>query len=182
MSVTDTEGTNGAEAASGTGAGLVAFLGYVIERDYMKAATASALRTGVKKVLEVVDNPDDLDIRTPGVDDILHRFKTRNWGKISEKSIEVYEQRFRQSVDMYAKWLAHDKDWLPSSARRSSTKASTGGGSAPRPQAKSVERQPAQLATPTTTAPAAAGMITNPCPIRPGVHGKVTLPRGPHAT
>lgn len=176
MSIVDSEITNEAEPQSATGAGLISFLSnVVIEKNYMKMATASALRTGAKKVLEVVDSLDDLDIRTADIDDILHRFKSRNWGKISDKSIEVYEQRFRQSVDMYTKWLAHDKDWLPRSSRRSSTKASTGGGSAARTPAKSGEAQPEQQA-PATPATPSPSMITCPFPVRPGVHGKVTLP------
>lgn len=158
----------GATPASGTANGLIAFLGWVIDNDYMATATASGLRTGAKKVLEVESDLDGLDIRHAELDDILHRFRTRNRGKMKDKSVEVYEQRFRQSVEMYRKWLNSEKDWLPATRRRS---AAPGNG-----QVKAAAAQPVPTRTEMPTEPQAPGMITYPFPIRPGLQGKITLP------
>jgi len=113
---TEGPGTD-ASPMSGTARGLLAFLDFVIEKHYMRDATASALKTGVKKVLEVEDDLDSIDMRHVDLDEIILRFRNRNRGKLSDKSLSVYEQRIRQSVDMYLRWLNHESEWLPARTR-----------------------------------------------------------------
>lgn len=159
--------------SSGTAQGLIDFLSWVIEHDYMNTATASALRTGVKKVLESENDLNAVDIRHANVDDILLRFRNRNRGKMKDKSVEVYESRFKSSCQMYIKWLDGDKDWNPTASR-------------PRRVSNGDRRSTKQASSPaapvspehedTVHTPAAPGLITYPFPIRSGVQGKITLP------
>jgi hypothetical protein len=176
MSTAETE--DGPHPQSGTAQGMVDFLGYVIDNHYMNGATASALRTGVKKVLEAETDLDAIDIRHADLDDILHRFHFRARGKMKDKSVEVYESRFRSSVEMYRKWLDKDKDWLPASAR---TRKPSGNTPAPskRGATSKTSKEPAAAALvehELTLAPSGPGLITYPFPIRAGMQGKITLP------
>src|SRR6185437_5573045 len=154
---------------AGSGAAMIAFLDLVLERGDMIPATASALRTGVKKVL---DSEEALtsDMRNVEVDDLLRQFRNKNWGKLKEKSIEEYEKRFRQTVEMYRKWLNQEKDWLPARSRNTTS----------RRVAPSKATTPALVSTAPTDEPRATslsgppdvphtGMVTYPIVIRPGV-------------
>ncbi|WP_460932316.1 hypothetical protein [Phycicoccus ginsengisoli] len=167
--------TNPAEAEpnpnSGTAQGLIDFLTWVLDNDYMNAATASGLRTGVKKVLEAEPDLSALDIRHADVDDILLRFRNRNRGKMKDKSVEVYESRFKSSCDMYVKWLNGDKDWNPVASR--SRRPSNGEKRVSKPQPSPVV---APREDDVTHVAAQPGLITYPFPIRSGLQGKITLP------
>lgn len=167
---------DGRSPQSGTAQGMIDFLGWVIDNNYMNGGTASGLRTGVKKVLEAEPDLDAIDVRHADLDDILHRFHFRNRGKMKDKSVEVYESRFRSSVEMYRKWLDKDKDWLPASAR---SRKSSGNGAATtkRPAAAKATQQPAAaVESEVQFASAGPGLITYPFPIRAGMQGKITLP------
>ena len=67
-----------ADANSGTGSGLIAFLGFLIEKNLMVDTTASALRTGCQKILSVEADGDEINIRTLDVDDLIQRFRNKH--------------------------------------------------------------------------------------------------------
>ena len=166
---------------SGTGAGLLAFLDWTIEKNELNKATGSALKTGAKKVLSVEDDPMAVDLRTLDVENFLVRFTNKTRGEFKDKSQDVYRQRFRQSVGMYLTWL-DGGEWRPARLRPTGSVGGNGNGSAAAP------RQRTQTpATPTTTAasppidtprsPApSAGLIEYPFPLRPGLRARLMLP------
>jgi hypothetical protein len=166
----------GANPNSGTGEGFLAFFDYLINRKEMVEATASALRTGCKKVLSVEDDLVALDLRTVNVDDIVRRWRNHSRGTMKDRSIDQYEQRFRQSVDMYRKWLNDDPDWL--GARRA--KVSSNSSAAPRKttRAASSPAEPGDTKgeVPAQDGPPPVGMIAYPFPLRPGVQARLVLP------
>jgi len=167
MSTTQTEDTR--NPTSGTGQGLIDFLGYVIDNHYMNNDTASSLRTGVKRVLDA-DTDLSFDIRDADIDDILNRFHNRVRGKLKDRSVEVYASRFRTSIEMYDKWLNKDKDWLPAPLRTRKPASNNG-------PARSQATPATSVSEPDTTELApASGVITYPFPIRAGLQGRITLP------
>lgn len=162
----------------GTGAGLIAFLNWAIAKNELVDATASALRTGCQKVLSVEEDPNAVDLRTANLDNIIDRFKTKHRMDMKDRTREQYEQRFRQSVEMYMKWLDNDPTWKPTTRRRTSTpKPSSNGGaakvSAPSTPNVAAETPSASQGGGTHHGPA---LITYPFPIRPGLQGKISLP------
>jgi hypothetical protein len=180
--MTSPEVEEGVNPNTGTGVGLIAFLDHLIKRNEMVESTASALRTGCKKVLDVEDDPSTVDLRTADIDDIIRRFRNRWRGQIKDRSIDQYEQRFRQSVDMYLKWLVSDPSWRPT---RQAPRATTNGtGVAPTKKPASRSSSPAAVSGSTAAAepedapsgPTSPGMITYPLPIRRGVQGRLVLP------
>lgn len=161
--------------STGTGAGMIAFLDYAIKRKEMVEATAVALRTGCKKVLEIEDDSNTVDLKTADVDDIIRRFRNGARGQMKDRSIDQYEQRFRQTVDMYRKWLVDDPTWRPAGrAPKTANGSSTARAATPRNTVTPV--QGGGTGMPRHDEPAAPGMITYPIPIRPGVHGRIVLP------
>jgi hypothetical protein len=170
MSTTPTEEER--NPGSGTAQGLIDFLSWATEKDYLTAATGNSLRTGVNKVLEAEPDLDAIDIRHADIDDILHRFNNRARGKLKDRSVEVYESRFRTSIELYIKWLDNPKDWLPAPSR---TRKSTSSGGAGKRQVQATAAG-ADGHDSTAVTPSGPGVITYPFPIRPGLQGRITLP------
>lgn len=170
-----TEGTT-PSAKDGSGGGLIAFLNWTIDKDELVDATASALRTGCVKVLSVEDDWQDLDLRTANLDNIVSRFRTRHRLDMKERTLDQYEARLRQSVEMYLKWLDGDATWKPSQRKKAA--ASNGGNGGGKKAAPAAVRVPAALhpEVPVQPDPPKAGMITYPFPIRPGLRGSIQLP------
>jgi len=178
--VSGPEVTEGVGVSSGTAAGLIAFLDHLIKRNEVVPTTGSALRTGCRKVLDVEPNLSSVDIRNGDLDDLVRRFYIKYRGSIKDKSLSTYEQRFRQSAEMYRKWL-NSEDWRPASARR--RQVPNGGAAKPDP-GRSKPAAPGGIPASGLPDPVDAGpaelpstdMITYPFPIRPGLQGKITLP------
>ncbi len=170
MAITQTE-EQGASPGDGTAAGMIAWLGWVIEKNEMVDTTAGALRTGCQKVLAVEDDWNSLDTRTMDVDSIVSRFRNKHRGDMKTSTLDAYEQRLRQSVDMYVKWLNDDPTWKPAQRRRAPKPVANGNGASAAPKPSVQQQEP-----PKVDLPPQPGMITYPFPIRPGMQGKIMLP------
>jgi hypothetical protein len=174
MSTTDTDEVG---PSSGSGAGLIAFLNYLIRKNEMVDSTASALRTGCRKVLEIEASWQDLDMRTLDVESLLLRFRNKYRGDLAERSISNYEQRFRSTVEMYRRWLADDPAWRPrtrpgatvNSGRRGPLRASG-------PGAEPDESSASNTSTESSALTGGPTMVTYPLPLRPGVQVRLVLP------
>lgn len=164
---------------SGTGAGLIEFLDWTIERSELNRSTASALKVGCNNVLSVEEDPGGIDLRTLDVDHFLQRFTTKAKGKYKDKSLDQYRQRFRQSVQMYLLWL-DDKEWRPSRLRPTSNGNGNGGGNATRRSAPSAQQRTsparAEPLNPPEPPPLDPGLIEYPFVIRPGLRVRLVLP------
>jgi hypothetical protein len=182
-----TEALVTADMSSGTGAGLVTFLNWTMEKSELPRATASAMRTASTKVLSVEDGWEGLDLRSVDTEDLLRRFSIRSSSDYSDKSLAVYRQRFQKSVQMYLAYL-EGGDWRPRNgrstapARNGATRngSSSKQGSTPSPMPEPAIPMPAETATqapPTMQPPAVPdGLIEYPFPVRPGLRARLNLP------
>ncbi len=170
---TAAEGTS-TSATAGTGGGLVEFLNWTIDKNELVDATASALRTGCVKVLSVEQGWESLDLRNADLDSIVSRFKNKHRLDMKDRTRDQYEQRLRQSVEMYMKWLADDPTWKPAQRRR----PTQGNGSGAKPPQIPVQTHTsgATAQAPAGPVQSQAGMIAYPFPIRPGLRGMIELP------
>lgn len=159
----------------GSAAALIAFLNWAMKKHELVDATASALRTGCIRVLSVEEDLSALDLRTADVDAIVERFRNSNRLKMKPRTIDQYEQRFRQSLDMYLKFLADDPQWKPASRRRARTEAQarTKPASSSQPAATLSNLTQVDLASATS---AEVGTIAYPFPVRPGLLARFILP------
>lgn len=166
------------EAPEGSAQGLLDFLTWTGEKHEIVESTASALRTGCQKVLSVEDDLRTLDLRSADIDSIVERFRVSSRMKMKPRTVDQYEQRFRQSVDMYRRYLNGDPDWKPSARTRKGA-----------PSSKSVaQRAPAAKQSQAGAKPAAPkppdgqhaegirDLIAYPFPLRPGLTAQVHLP------
>jgi hypothetical protein len=162
-----------ADINDGTVEGCVEFLGYTIKHGYLNKNTASAIRTGVKRIQTEVPDISEADLRTMNVDEAMSRFRTLARGKdIKQQSIDEYERRFRQARDLYLKFLNHE-DWMTPQRTRASSNGQGDRPRASRQRAASGDVVASNAEVPFLTGP---GLITYPFPIRAGLQGKITLP------
>lgn len=96
---------------SASGSGLREFLDWAGSKGELNQTTARALKGATGKVLQVEDDPENVDIRSVQVEDILRRFETRFRTSYTTGSMATYKTRFRQAVDMYLAWLDNDPRW-----------------------------------------------------------------------
>lgn len=174
MTTTQEEEVGGARSNDGTAAGMIAWLGWTIDRGELPSATASALRTGCQKVLVAEEDLAGVDMRSADLDAIVNRFRNKSrGGDMKDSTVAAYEQRFRQSADMYRKWLEGDEGWRPATRNRS-----TSAGPAKKvPVKKAVAPNiPVQQTVVEERGDTTPKLIEYPFPIRPGLRGKISLP------
>lgn len=152
--------TSAAVAPVATGAHWMAFWRYVIDKHQLPEATASAYRTAARRVLDVEDDPDLVDVEALDVDEILSRFRNKNRTKLTPASFETYESRFRRGREMYLSWRRHDSDWAVRNRRisRSNTKKPVRSGSASGRTAETVAEGSSGAGT-ASAAPGAASQL-----------------------
>lgn len=163
-----------------TGAGLVAFLDYGIQKGYLKTATGQSMKTAVKEVLSATQGPDGwetVDLTSLDEDDVLRRFETLRAMKFSAGSLTTYKGRYSRAASMFEEFRASPATWRPRLRQRSRTNGN-GGSTASVPG--SLETDGRALSTP---APASAphpghgtAIITYPFPLRQGVLASLELP------
>lgn len=52
-----------------------------------------------------------MDLRNADLDGLLRRFVNKNRVDLNDRSLQTYQQRFRQTVDMYLKFIDGDPNW-----------------------------------------------------------------------
>jgi hypothetical protein len=169
-----------------TGAGLVAFLDFAIQKGYLKTATGQAMKTAVKEVLSATEGAEGwetVDLTSLDEDDVLRRFETLRAMKFSAGSLSTYKGRYSRAASMFEEFRASPATWRPSVKQRSRTK----GNGAPSTAAPGAPKTDG--AAPSTPAPAPApgpapaphpglgsAIITYPFPLRQGVLASLELP------
>lgn len=105
---------------SRTGAGLMKFFEVKVRKHELSDSVISPLRTASKRVLEVEEDPDSVDLTMINMDGLITRFQNKNRAALSNQSLQAYETRFRRALSMYFRWLDNDPDWV-GKLRQSST-------------------------------------------------------------
>ncbi len=165
-----------------TGAGLVAFLDYAIQKGYLKTATGQAMKTAVKEVLSATEGADGwetVDLTTLDEDDVLRRFETLRAMKFSAGSLHTYKGRYSRAAAMFDEFRASPATWRPSVKQRSRTKGTSSTLAGPSPPEARAEGHAGSSpsADPPTPHPGhGSAIITYPFPLRHGVLASLELP------
>jgi hypothetical protein len=164
---------------------MIAFFNWAIKQHELVENTAVALRTGAKRVLETDEAFFAADMRTLEIEDAIRRYRIKSKGSpdFKEASVEEYARRFKQSVEMYVKWLNDDPTWRPPARKAASAKApAKNGGSAKaaQPTATVPVVVPSQTSALDGAAvehmPPSVEMVKYPFLVRPGLRVHVELP------
>ncbi len=107
----------------------------------------------------------------------LRRFVNKNRVDLNDNSLRTYQQRFKQTVEMYLKFIDGEPDWNTVKGRSGSARpAATTKTAKSSKSGNVVEMKPGSSDTPSDTDTSAVGWISWDIPVRPGVKGKLVLP------
>lgn len=174
-----------------TGAALMKFLDWAIEKGYLKASTGQGIKTSVKDVLthtEGAETWQQVDLRSLDVEDTLSRYEVKRATNFSTGSLNTYKTRFRRAVGMFADFRDDPSNWKPPYTSRPTTRsnaAETGTSESAVSRKKvAIYTEPAESnfdqAAMSVGLPSGGGkaspLITYPFPLRDGVVISVNLP------
>ena len=74
-------------------------------------ATAAALATACRRVLEVQGDWPNLDVSSLDVEDSIRVFRNRRSGALKASSLRDYEKKFRRAVSAYIQYLKDPVSW-----------------------------------------------------------------------
>ena len=102
---------NGGNLGSGTVAGLMAFLDWVVKKNYATPAAITPLKSAAKQVFTTVENDGDIDgvdVRSLDLDEYFSRFQVamQASGRITPDSVRAYRNRFMRALELYNEYLA----------------------------------------------------------------------------
>lgn len=139
----------------------------------MKASTAQAFALTCRRILEVQESWESLNVESLDVDDALTRFKSLTTRNLRPRTISDYEARFRRAVASYRDYLVNPNSWkYPSRSLRSS-------GPIRPPQSRDSDgsSQPHKHAHAFSATTPSASIQEYPYPIRTDVLAKLAIPR-----
>ena len=140
---------------------------WAAQKGLMNKNTAGGVRAACSQVLGVLEGWEDTNIETLDVDDTVKRFKNLRKKDFKPKSLEVYEQRFRQAVVSYRSYLEDPGTWRPPSQQRAGRAAREGGN----------DRLAEAGAVPAAAEGPKGGLVDYPFPLRAGQTVRLLLPR-----
>lgn len=154
------------------GKALIEHWTWAAEKGVMNRNTAAGLRAACVQVLGVLGDPNEVDVESLNIDELLTRFQNLRKQRFKPQVLEAYKRRFRSAVKSYKDYLENPGAWKPATQDRSS-----GAGR----RARSFETSSASDGTAggggrpyAGTAP--VGSEEYRFPLRPGVMARLTLP------
>jgi hypothetical protein len=154
------------------GKALIDHWSWAAEKGVMNRNTAAGLRAACVQVLGVLDDPDEVDIESLNIDELLTRFQNLRKQRFKPQVLEAYKRRFRSAVKSYKDYLENPGAWKPATQDRSS-------GVVRRPRSSDAslasEGMTSGVGRP-YAAVAPVGSEEYRFPLRPGVMARLTLP------
>lgn len=161
---------------------VVAHVGWASENGYIAKATASAMATSVKKILEYTHGEEwaTVDIRALDLEDLLPRFENLSKRDLSGQSMQTYEGRFLKALDSYRLHQEDPKGWssaMQAKARRTAPAKKPGGdGNEDGPNQTRTATGGSTKPSAQEARPISPDLVAYPFPIRQGVIAYMHLP------
>lgn len=168
-----------------TAADVVAHCGWAADNGYIAKATASAMVTAVRKILEYVRGGEwaAVDVRDFDSDEAFPRFENLSKRDLSGQSMATYEGRFLKALDSYKLHQEDPKGWSSAmqaksrrTSRSSETEANGSGGGEPRKTKGATASRSSTAPTVTGARPVSPDLVAYPFPVRQGSIAYLHLP------
>jgi hypothetical protein len=101
---------NGTNLGSGTVAGLLSFLDWVVKKNYATPASITPLKSAARQVFVTVEGDgeiDNVDVRELDREEYFSRFQVamQASGRLTPESVRAYRNRFTRALDLYEVYL-----------------------------------------------------------------------------
>lgn len=159
-----------------TGKALLDHWNWAVKKGLMNRNTGGALRSACAKVLPVMDDWEDLDVRELVVEDALQRFVHLHSKDFKPASLEAYKKRFRQAVNSFLEYADDPAGWQPNTRSRAGTARRK---TEARPAATKARSEVKASAEPVIESGSLKGSNLHvfEYPLRDGVMARLTIPR-----
>ena len=97
-----------------TGKALVEHWNWAVSKGLMNRNTGNALRAACAKVLPVLDDWEESDVRSLDIEGTLVRFVNIHHKDFKTDSLEAYKRRFRNAVSSFLEYASDPAAWKPS--------------------------------------------------------------------
>lgn len=97
-------------------AALTEFLDYLADKGLMNAATVSARKAAVNKVLGFLDASEVEDVTAVDLDSVMYRFQNRYRSEYSPPSLAAYKSRVRSAIEDFSKFQKDPASYRPARA------------------------------------------------------------------
>jgi hypothetical protein len=151
-----------------TGKALVEHWGWAAEKGVMNKNTAGGTRAACAQVLSVLEDWENVDVKTLDVEDALVRFQHLKAKDFKPAVLDTYKRRFRQAVSSYLSYLEDPGGWKPRTLERPVSTENRNGSSR---VSDAGAMRPARHET------SMSGFVEYPFPLREGQNVRLTLPR-----
>lgn len=94
-----------------TGQQLVEFWSWAYKKGLMNENTGRSFAAASKQVLSIEENWEKLDVSSINVDEFIERFKNKRGKKFKPDSLNAYERRFRQALDLFLEYTRDPSTW-----------------------------------------------------------------------
>lgn len=155
-----------------SGKTLIDHWSWAAEKGVMNRNTAAGLRAACVQVLGVVEDPEQVDVASLDVEDLLTRFQNLRKQRFKPQVLEAYKRRFRNAVKSYKEYLENPGTWKPASQERAAGAERRQKG----PNAVATSNRAISGPDRSRPAIAPAGIEEYPFPLRPGVMARLLLP------
>ncbi len=148
-----------------TGKAFIEHWAWAADKGLMPRASAQSMAVSCRRVLEVDQDWENVDVLALDTDEFSQRFKTLRALDYKPSSLGDYASRFRRGVKSYRLFLADPSKWRFGSGTKKTTAAK------PRPR-KSPDSDAAE-----NTDQQEAGLQQYVYPFRPSVLATLTIPK-----
>jgi hypothetical protein len=108
-----------------TGKEFVEFWGWASSKGLMNKNTAQSLATSAKQVIGVDENWETVDVSSLDIDELLRKFRNVRKKDVIPDSLQVYERRFKQALDLFLQYARDPANWKYKSQTSAARKAKT---------------------------------------------------------
>lgn len=146
------------------------FMESVAKKGILNKNTAQSRKAAANKILGILDEADQADLRNVDLDQVFDRFQNLQGTAYTPDSLQVYKSRTNTALTDFLAWVENPSAFRPVSAQKSranNVKKQVSRGSSPKSASKSTPR----LAPSSTSSRAdeRPGQIVVPVPLREGI-------------
>lgn len=160
-----------------SGKALVNHWTWAADKGLMNGATAASLKSACAKVIGILDDWEEVDVKSIDVEHTIERFQNLHARDFTPSSLETYASRFRKAVGLFMEFTTNPAGWRVSGrTRRQKPKEEARKNGANQTEAPSSNDSDIKHSNHEDCGRDDVHLISYPFPLRRGITVKLSLP------